>query len=196
MLHPLYRKLLEEFCQSWGLDPNAVAAMAAGRRAIPDEISRLLAQRLDIPASAWRKKTRTTARVPLVSHAPDGHYDTVDDAIDTQLDVRRRKRRLGTSVHWVLDTLGWTVKDLARHVSKQLGRPVSRPSMQFYVTGSRRVKRRTEGSHRKVSTELAVQAPEDVRKAAFEVTRRESLARGLGEAGILRPEAWPNVEPS
>lgn len=194
MLHPLYQRLLDRFCEEYGFNPQVLAQAAEGRREIPKDIRLLLAKVLDVPKSAWRKPPPVPDGSPLVSLGSDGQDDTVIPEIDTLSDppVRRRRRRLATPVHLALDTLGWTVKDLAEAVAGELGRPVSRASMQFWVTGSRKIRRRKT---QKKSVDHAVQAPEEVRMAAYQVTKRETLIRRLPESAVLHPDAWPNVEP-
>lgn len=91
-------------------------------------------------------------------------------------------------MHEVLDSLDWTVKDLAIRVGESLGRKISRSSMQGWATGTRQIGAKGE------SRSHAVQAPLDVRQAAQVLTQRDAAAKGIGAVGVLLVDEWPNVE--
>ena len=190
-MHPLYDRLLARFCEETGLDAQALREMAAGMRPARPHIIELTANLLDVPRSAWPKKVKATAPgVGIVSPRVSGHHAGVTREQHAQIlrENSRKRRRYLTPVHAVLDLLDWTVADLAERVSVELGKPVSRSSMQFWATGTRQV-----GPKGK-SRAHPVQAPLDVRQIAEMITAREARKRGLGDQAILRALAWPNVE--
>lgn len=188
-VHALYEKLLLRFCEDLGLDPRLIKEMAEGDRAVPQEIMDLMAKRLDVPAKAWRQR-RQDGLVPRPVSRHTGRVNDTDTRPTAASEPKRRRRRYSTPVHDVLDRIGWTIGDLAEAVSKELDKPISRASMQFWATGQRKVKK----SKKDKSTEHAVQAPRDVREAAYEVTKRNAHDKKLGPEAILNPSSWPNVE--
>lgn len=87
----------------------------------------------------------------------------------------------------MLDLLDWTVAELAKRVSDELGRDVSRPSMQFYSTGRRQLGPKGASKAHKST------APLDVREAAELVTKRAAQEQGKGPKAVLLANEWPNV---
>lgn len=186
--HPLYERLLERFCGETALDARALREMVEGVRPADPLTVDLMSSLLGVPKSAWAKRTRATT---MVTGSPDRQGVRVTDLHREALrGPPPRKRRKHTSrVHEVIDRLGWKMADLAARVSADLGRKVSRPSLQNYAAGQRSI---THGN----LTEARIQrvaAPLDVRQSAERVTMREAKARKLGEEAVLRASEWPNV---
>ena len=179
------RSLVEGLCRLHRWDATAIWEMATGRRPVAAEVADLFAVVFGVPYKAW-------PTAPVVS-ANGGRYVRGMTEANFRKLLRangRRRRRLASPVHAVLDQLDWSIADLAQHISKRMGRSVSRASMQFWAVGRRQVKDHPDGPSR----QHAVQAPLEVRLVAHKVTAKEALKRGLGEEAILVPTAWPNVE--
>lgn len=190
-LHPLYDILLTRFCRETGLDAEALRQWVRGERAVPVPIVDMMATVYGIPKSAWKKKLSQREGAGLVSPGVARHNGDVSATPAHRESLRknaRRRRRLTTPVHGVLDLLDWTIADLATHVSEQLGWSVSRQSVQFWATGTRQIGPRGSSHSHPVAASL------DVREAAEKVTRRAAQERRLGEAAVLKPDMWPNVE--
>lgn len=201
-MHPLYEKLLEDFCQRTGLDARLVAEMCAGTRVAPPLVVQTMWDELGIAPRHWRSAPRgkpgngvaKAAKMPVatpVEPAQDGSTDMTPAVADKLFEmgrVRRRSRKIVSSVHEVLDRLGWTVQDLAERIAAVVGRPISRASVQNWSMGQRQV-----GPAGR-SKPVAVRAPLDVRLAAHQITRAEADRVHLGERAVLLPGEWPNVE--
>jgi hypothetical protein len=179
----LLEALLRRFCEEHGLDPGKVLAMLDGAPA-PTSVVYLFHDKLGLSPAVWPRRER------LVS--AEGKRYTPGVTLEQRTEIlrrnARRRRRYPTHVHRVLDTLNWTIAQLTERVSAELGYSVSRPSMQFWATGTRQVIKKGK------SVPHACAAPWLVREAAKRVTVREAVSRHLGEAAILEPKSWPNVE--
>lgn len=187
-VHPLYEKLLDRFCAETAIDARAVREMIAGDRAADPITVSVFSDALGVPRSAWKKRTKASS---LVTPLPGRHRTGMAEvqAVLSNPPVNNRRRKPPTAVHRALDRLGWSMATLADAVSKELGRRISRPSMQNYAVGQRSVTHRGNGAPRMDK----VTAPVDVRDAAERVTLREAQKRKLGDDAVLRASAWPNV---
>jgi hypothetical protein len=187
--HLLYEKVLDWFCAQSSLDPRALREMMLGNRPADPFTVDTMYRLLGVPKSAWSRRTKSTALVPLNGSAQDGAM-LAAARVAMKSPTGGRRRRHHTAVHDVLDRLGWNVGTLADLVGPKVGRNISRPSMQFWATGQRQITHRGNGQPRlKLET-----APQDVREAAEKLTAAEARKKHIGEEGILRASAWPNVK--
>lgn len=181
----LCKALLRGLCRLHGWDAKAIGEMASGRAPTTPEVATLFRRAFGVPPNAW------PIPPPVVSASGARYAFHVTEA-DRRSILRRngrRRRRLGTPVHDVLDRLDWSIADLARHISARLQHPVSRASVQFWAVGQRQVGPAGE------SRKHPVQAPLEIRIVAEKITAKEAMRRGLGETAILMRDIWPNVEP-
>lgn len=184
--HPFYEALLDKFCADTDLRPDDLRAWIEGRSVIKPVMADIFEKALGVPASAWDSSvTYPREEYPV----PDGQDSMTPAQIRALRENGRRRRRYQSRVHDVLDRLGWNLKDLAKRLPSELGRPVSRASLQFFATGFRKTK--TDPSAPSVITRVC--APKDLREAAQRLTAKEAAARRLGASGILAANAWPNV---
>ena len=212
----IYRALLHRFCAESGLDFEMLLRWVVGARPIPDRVAQMLRDMLGVPVGFWRATIPEVIalRPPplpaapkppprprpsrLVSFPPPvqatrvsaAGYSPTEKHMEVLRSNGRRRRRYPSRVHDVLDELGWTVYTFADLLSKELGRKVSRSSMQFWACGTRQ-----QGPKGR-SISQPVQAPLEVRLAAEALTAREAKKRRLPAGqGRLHPDWWPNVEP-
>lgn len=160
-------------------------------RPAPVPIVDMMATLYGVPRSSWKRKTGRRDGAGLVSLTVSRHTGAVPATPAHKTSLRknaRRRRRLTTPVHAVLDALDWTVADLAVAVSRHLGWEVSRSSMQFWVTGTRQVGPKGKSHSHPVTASL------DVREAAEAVTKAAARGKQLGPEAYLLPDMWPNVE--
>ncbi len=187
-----------------------VSAFAEGSRAIPPFMVKALEAELAVPAAAWpnvlpEEQERVAAGLP--GPVSNGHNRTVDkatgliqdDAVTPEQTAHeilrkvawgRRKRKVPTRVHHVMDGLGWNLEQFTRLLRKELRTTkLSRSSVQFYASGERTT------WYRGAKGRALVSAPLEVREAAESLTAREARKRGKPDL-VLKAADWPNSDAS
>lgn len=191
MPHPFYERLLDIYCEESGFRADDIRAMVEGRKRIKAVMIELFAKELGVPPEAWTKPSEDDVTSAYIEYAEahGGDSEMTPAQLRALKDNGKRRRRFPSRVHQVLDLLDWTLSDLAIRLPAELGRPISKSSLQFFATGSRPIKTGKD----KESIATPVCAPLDVREAAQRVTAREAANRRLGVRAILPAGAWPNV---